>query len=348
MRVILGAVAAIALFAGLLFISGKALGLWDPLEPAPNPPPRWTTHETGRFSIELPPSWEQVRGKGDVASADPALAKLIAQTRRAMKTREGFHAFDTSQRSRTIATREHFVTNMSVMSARVSVSANELWRRDRRVLASIPNQVGSTKEWRVRIGGRPALKLQTRFRIRSPSGGRPVLSITRWSVVARSYEYVLTYVTTQTEQAAYASTFDRSAASFTLTTVSKPRKSKQALGSFRDRANEICGNDIPDFALPLTSLGHARARVRAYARFVRDSKRVQPPRAARSNYAAMVAAMEDLLAEVHGEVRAISGGLGAQAITNAVADATQASARARTYARKLHLGLCVDSLAGAA
>ena len=62
----------------------------------------------------------------------------------------------------------------------------------------------------------------------------------------------------------------------------------------------------------------------------------------------MVAAMEDLLAEVEGEVRAISGGLGAQAITDAVAHAAQASARARTYARKLHLGWCADSLAGAA
>ncbi len=349
MRVLMGAVAAVALFAGLFFVTGKTLGLWDPLEPAPSPPPRWTTHEAGRFSIELPPSWEQVGSKVDVAGSDPAFAKLVAQTRRAVKTKEGFHAFDTSQQSRTIAVREHFVTNMGVLSARVSVPVKEAWRRDRKALALLPNRVGRTKEWRVRIGGRPALKLRTRFRIRSPLGGRPVLSMTQWSVVSRGYEYVLMYVTTQAGEDAYASMFDRSAASFTLSRHSKsPTKSKPDLTSFRDRVNEICGNDIPDFVLPLTSLGHARARVRAYTRFVRDLKRVRPPKAARSNYAAMVAAMEDLLSEVQGEVRAISGGLGAQAITNSVADATQASARARTYARRLHLGWCVDSLAGAA
>jgi hypothetical protein len=344
MRVVLGAVAAIALFGGLLFISGKALGLWDPLDPAPAPPPRWTTHETGRFSLELPPGWEQL---GDTSS-DPAFAKLIAQTRRVVKTKDGFRAFDTSRQARTVATRDHFVTNMGVVSARVSLPAKEAWRRERKALASIPNRVGPTREWSVRIAGRPALKVRTSFRVRSPLGGRLVLSMTQWSVVSRGYEYVLTYVTTQTAEASYASTFDRSAASFTLSPVHERSKSKPDLESFRDRVNEICGNDIPDFVFPLTSLGHARARVKAYARFVRDLKRVHPPRAARSNYAAMVAAMEDLLAKVEGEVRAISGGLGAQAITNAVADATQASARARTYARKLHLGWCVDSLAGAA
>jgi hypothetical protein len=351
MRVLLGALAAVGLFGGLMFVAGKALGLWDPIEPAPPPPPRWTTYETARFSIELPPSWERLEPSkhADVVTSDPAFAKFVRQVQRIGEAKMGFHAFDASQPSRIIATRDHVVTNVGVTTARVSVSAKEAWRRDRRDLAKVPNRVGPMKEWHVRIDGRPALKLRTRFRVRSPLGAKPVLSMTQWSVVSRGYEYVLTYVTSEVAEASYMSTFDRSAASFTLASVSKPKnRSKPDLASFRERVNNICGNDIPDFVMPLTSLGHARARARVYSGFVRDLRRVHAPKAARANYATMVGAVNDLLFEVQGEVAAISGNLGAQAITNAVADATQASARARTYARKLHLGWCADSLAGAA
>ena len=140
--------------------------------------------------------------------------------------------------------------------------------------------------------------------------------------------------------------------------TTRPAHEKHATGeakkthdaaAFRERADRICIINIPaDFNFPLTSLHNARARARGYARLVRKLERVSPPPEARSEYEAMLAALDDLVSEVEVEVHAISGGLGATAITGAVRDATQASASATAHARKLRLGWCVNGLEFAA
>ena len=71
LRILLYVAALIALFAGAIFYGGNAIGAWDPLPPAPTPPPAVKVHP-GKARKEL------AQPASSAAAAAPAVRKKTA------------------------------------------------------------------------------------------------------------------------------------------------------------------------------------------------------------------------------------------------------------------------------
>jgi hypothetical protein len=353
-RTFVSVVVSVTLLAGGTYVAGDRLGAWDPIavlgsaQRDRSDEAGWTTHRAAGFSIALPNTWVPKKlPRGAVAAAwraNPEFTKLVDQVEKSTAWKKGFQAFDTSQQARAMAAREHFATNVNIIKARVSLPAKEVWKRDLKGLASLPNRVGRTRHSRVVIAGGPALKVESHVRFRLPAGGRLVLSWTQWLVVDDGFEYVITYTTTKRAEKSYAATFAKSAASFVvLPPKTKPKSATTGkVKPFRELADDACITYVPDY-LPVTTAGRARATAHGFAVLARKLRRIHAPRGSRADYRAMLASIDDIVAGLRREATFLAQDSTYEAY-RASHDAIDASQRARTYARRLHLRWCATGI----
>ena len=303
-RALVYALGVAGIFFGTLYVGGQALGTWEgPKKPAsrlaPGEVPRhWNIHEAAGFRIALPKSWKLLGPKEDWDRAkfrrlNPEFVKYLGESARRRHPNSKLHAFDVGRRARRIARRELFVTNMGVMKTPVSVRRLKLWSRDLRALESLPNRVGSVRRRAVWIGGHGAMRFRTLVRMRSPNGRRFVLSLTQWSVVAGRYEYVLSFTTTRSGDAAYAAMFDKSAKTFALPGVALR---DTARGRFIREANLICASHFPPSSIEkLGPVQQLHVLTGVVAAQIRAMRLLSPPEESARSYERMLDNADRLL-----------------------------------------------------
>ena len=352
MRTALALAASLAVFVGVLYGGGNALGVWDEFESpwtAPGTraeggtPTDWKVHRAAGFSIALPDTWKAVGSKekwdtAALARSNPRLARFFRTTVSRRIPYMKLIAFDTGPRARRIAQRNLFATNLNVIQARISIPRADLWRREVAALRSLPGRVGPVRRWHADIDGRSALKLRSHIAARSLDKRRLVISITQWSVVAGGYEYVITFTTTKQNERAYAKTFETSAQSLTL--LEAPAEPAPDSNAFADRANDICAaHVVPATGKNITAAQRARRAANVVAAQILELKRLQPPRAQAARYHAMLAAADRLLAAMRRYADAAARKDG-NAAGRAMQDVAREGRVASRHARAIGLTVC--------
>lgn len=145
-------------------------------------------------------------------------------------------------------------------------------------------------------------------------------------------------VTVRSERASSADTFVvKPAANKSKTPAAAEKK------PFRKLANETCLAYAPTY-IPGATAARARAAAREFAILARKLGRINPPPRLRRDYRAMLSSLNDVAAAKRREADVFAQGAGGQAAYSASVDATHASQRARSQARRMHLRWCVNSI----
>ena len=230
-NVVLGSIAIAGLFLATLFVGLSHTGSWDAslLRPVPERGVKpdsigWAVHRVPRagVTISMPRGWQTV-GRNPVShkaivrlrKENPELAAYFSDAvfrNPAVKLR----AFDTRPEAIATAKDKHFVSGMNLVQGPSAATRVQTWARDMREVRAIPTRVGRVRESRLATNAGKALEVRYGMSVKSPAGSRVALALTQYSVVSGAKEFVLTYVTTADQAAAYAPLFRKSARSFSL------------------------------------------------------------------------------------------------------------------------------------
>jgi hypothetical protein len=341
-------VAMVAFFlalAGGVYAVAQATGMWDVPEsrrPGDGPavPAGWQVHHAAGVTIALPPTWAVLgpKERWDTKAfrrANPELARFLGTVERGRSANNELMAFDTGALGKRVLRRDGFATNVGLFVSPVSLPRAAVWRSDLAGLRSLPGRLGRIESRRVEVAGRPALHIRYTVAAEGAAGGTSI-STAQWSVVIAGRRYVLTFATTASADRRYADFVAQM-----LSTLAFPGPPPvPPARSFAARADRVCDSHDPSPAVKeLDEADRLRAIADVYVAQVKDLRKLEPPPALATRYAAMLRHGAAIPGELRRYADALEAGRNKEA-ANARGRAERSGMAASDLAKELGLTSC--------
>jgi hypothetical protein len=345
MRPLVAMVAFVLALAGGVYAVAEATGMWDVPEsrrPGDGPavPAGWQVHHAAGVTIALPPTWAVLgpKERWDTKAfrrANPELAQFVGTSERGRSANNELMAFDTGALGKRVLRRDGFATNLGLIVSPVSLPRAAVWRADLAGLRGLPGRLGRIESRRVEVAGRPALHI--RYTVAAEgAAGRTSISTAQWSVVIGGRQYVLNFATTPSAERRYA---DFVAQMLSTLAFPAPPPAPPAR-SFAARADRVCDSHHPSPGVKkLDEADRLRAIADVYVAQVKDLRRLEPPPALATRYAAMLRHGAAIPGELRRYADAVEAG-SRQAAAKARGRAERSGKAASDLAEELGLTSC--------